>query len=316
MTSTENLTGEALRALEAVAPILVLSNVILDDIVLADGTNLSAVLGGAATYAAVGARFWWPLVAIVAGVGGDLEEATQGRLGAFGLRQEGLVLRGASTIRSRLVYGPGGDRRETPVLGHEHFDQMQVTPRDIPDALLPAAGAYVFRDLDTDFWLAYDQRRSRLGVTCWELQGSAARMELWPAIRHRLPMVDMFSLNLAEANRLLGTSDPSEIADRVLGAGCRIFVLRMGGTGALIADAGRRLRLVPPGTDVVDVTGAGNGFCGGFLAGWLRTSDLAEAGRAAAAAAARCLSQFGPPDPLQTESLAGLSAATRIEEVG
>jgi sugar/nucleoside kinase (ribokinase family) len=70
------------------APVLILSNIIIDDLWFADGTNLPNTLGGAATYAAMAARLWWDEVAIVTGVGTDLEEVTKGKLTAYGLRDD------------------------------------------------------------------------------------------------------------------------------------------------------------------------------------------------------------------------------------
>ena len=76
-----------------------------------------------------------------------------------------------------------------------------------------------------------------------------------------------------------------------------------------------RLRLHPPASRVVDVTGAGNSFCGGFLAGWCHTHDLEWAARAAAAAAAQTIAAFGPPERIERETLDALAEATVITYV-
>jgi sugar/nucleoside kinase (ribokinase family) len=122
----------------------------------------------------------------------------------------------------------------------------------------------------------------------------------------------MFSLTLSEARDLLDLQEPEDITNQLLLAGANIVVLRMGAAGALIADRRRRLRLLPPASRVVDVTGAGNAFCGGFLAGWCNAQDLEGAARAAAAAAARTLLDYGPPDRIDHESLKALADAATI----
>jgi sugar/nucleoside kinase (ribokinase family) len=184
-------------------PIVVISNIIIDDIVLADGARRSSVLGGAATYSAIGAASWWPQVAIVAGVGRDLDELTGGRLARLGLRDAGLLVRDPHTIRNHLVYLANGERTETPALGVEHFARMQTTPDDVPEGLLPAAGTYFFRDDSPRFWQCYARRRAQLGTTLWEWQAGAATPSAWPSVRAHLPTVDMFSLTLSEARDLL-----------------------------------------------------------------------------------------------------------------
>jgi sugar/nucleoside kinase (ribokinase family) len=297
-------------------PILVLSNIIIDDVVLPDGVRCPDMLGGAAAYAAIGAAGYWPSVGIVAGVGGDFANVGGDRLTSLGIRTEGLLERDRFTIRNTLVYGEDSERTETPRFGAMHFERMQLTPDDIPDVLLPAAGTYLFRDLATSFWEALQRRRMELGTTLWELQASVATANDWPQVRARLANIDLFSLNLTEAAGLFGTRDPEQAIGEILNAGAKAVILRMGASGALIATSSEALRLHPPASPIIDVTGAGNSFCGGFLAQWCATGSLDSAARAAAAAAALCMSTFGPPARLDKGSLDAWAAATRIEPFG
>src|SRR5262245_30594184 len=107
-------------------PILVSSNVIVDDVWLADGSHQGLAVGGAAVWAAIGAKVWYPDVGIVAGVGEDLDAVSGSQLRAFGLRPEGELIRDQRTIRSKLVYLEDGERTETPAFGSDHFAAMQV----------------------------------------------------------------------------------------------------------------------------------------------------------------------------------------------
>lgn len=297
------------------APILALSNIIIDDVRLADGTLIPGLPGGAALYAATGAALWWPEVAIVAGVGADLHALTGNRLRDWGLREEGLLVRDRCSIHSSLVYEPDGSRTETPMHGPAHFRSMHVMPAEIPDALLPAAGTYVFQPADAAYWQAIGRRRDRLGPILWEVWCEGDRPAI-AELRLVLDDVDIVSLNREEGQRLLGLDAPRDMVERLLDWGAPVVVLRMGAEGALIGRRGEVLRLRPPASPVRDVTGGGNAFCGGFLAGWCeRPGDLVHAGRCAAAAAARALAQFGPADPRDREMALPLAAAARIERL-
>lgn len=297
------------------APIIVLSNIIIDDIRLADGTHLPNTLGGAATYAAVAARLWWDEVAIVAGVGDDLAEVTGNRLSAFGLRDEGHLAVGAHTIQSRLTYRPDGTRTEVPVHGSDYFAKLQVGPKSIPASLRPAAGTYVFRDLDGHYWDEVRSMRPALGITLWEIQDDGIA-DRWPEAAALMPMVDIFSFNLNEAGSLLPDALPEDVVRAVLDAGAGVAVLRMGAEGALVGTPSGLQRVQPPVSNVVDVTGGGNAFCGGFLAGWIAGGGNVEiASRKAAASAAHALAQFGPASPLQNPHAAGWEAATVLTTV-
>jgi ribokinase len=84
-----------------------------------------------------------------------------------------------------------------------------------------------------------------------------------------------------------------EALDFLLNVGVGLVVCKMGGRGARLI--GRRVDLyVPPQpTEVVDVTGAGDLFAAGFLAGMMEQAGLQSAGRLGAWAAARGVAGVG-----------------------
>jgi hypothetical protein len=153
------------------APLVLLSNIIIDDVWTAEGAHQGCSLGGAAVWAAIGARAWWQSVAIAAGVGADLNAVTAGRLREFGLLPDGELVRNARTIQSRLVYAADGTRTETPTFGPAHFHSMQLLPTEIAPSLIPAAGTYIFRDLWPAFWQSFLDERANLGYTLWGASG-------------------------------------------------------------------------------------------------------------------------------------------------
>ncbi|QQA41769.1 carbohydrate kinase family protein [Pelagovum pacificum] len=300
--------------------ILISSNLIVDDIQLSDGSEMGLRPGGAALWAALGARAFWPDVTMLAGVGEDFDEVFGDIVATNGLRPEAHVVRDAHTIRSRLSYAAEDDRTERPDFGPDHFERMQVTVAEAPAVLLPAAGTYVFRDLWPNFWADLAARRSTLGTIFWELQGDAARADLWDDIAALLPLVDIFSLNLAEAEAIFGAVAPEEVVARLQEEGAATVVLRMGADGAIAADASRAIMVSPAEGPVTDVTGGGNSFCGGFLAGFVATGgDLDAAARAGAASAARAIAQYGPPPPAEpgeAERLAATAAVRDLQGMG
>ena len=80
---------------------------------------------------------------------------------------------------------------------------------------------------------------------------------------------------------------------------CSIVVVRCGEYGSLTISPS-----LPSGslwlpafhsTSVVDATGAGNAFLGGFVAGWIKTGDVREASMYGAVAASFVVEQVGLP---------------------
>jgi ribokinase len=114
-------------------------------------------------------------------------------------------------------------------------------------------------------------------------------------VKRFLPLLQRCSYLFAterELELLCGLSLP-EALDFVLNAGTGLVVCKMGGRGARLV--GRRVDLyVPPlPAEVVDVTGAGDLFAAGFIAGMIEQVGLEAAGRLAAWAASRGIAGLG-----------------------
>ena len=276
------------------------SNIIVDDIVLAMGEECSGILGGAATYAAAGARLWNARVGLVSGVGTDFATGPRAWFDANGFDLAGVSARDAHTPRSWVRYYADGERDEWPQFGDEHFALMESLASDIPAAYRNAKGLYIFRSHSPVFWASLRELPLRPAhVILWEIAANAALPELRPQIAANLQLVDILSINRTEAFRLYATG---AVEDALLAAhadGARIVVLRMGGEGAVAYDGVQFMQIPAAASVVVDVTGGGNAFSGGFLAGYCESGgDLATAGRCAAVSAAYAIEQYGPPADL------------------
>jgi 2-dehydro-3-deoxygluconokinase len=132
------------------------------------------------------------------------------------------------------------------------------------------------------------------------------RPRLWPAARAAatihaaIARADIALPGLEDALALTGLSDPDAIADFYLRMGPRLVVLKMGDQGALLATPATRLRIPPFPCTVVDATGAGDTFCGAFLARTLDGDTPEAAAHYAAAAAALKCQGYGAVAPIPT----------------
>jgi sugar/nucleoside kinase (ribokinase family) len=118
--------------------------------------------------------------------------------------------------------------------------------------------------------------------------------DLAPSLR----FTDLLFANREEARMLTGLSEPSEAAQRLLEAGARTVVLKLGAQGCLIVAPDQRLHVPAFQVPVVDTTGAGDCFVGGFLAALQRGLPLAGAARIACAAGALSVQQAGAVEGL------------------
>ncbi|MBC7636538.1 MAG: sugar kinase [Acetobacteraceae bacterium] len=114
--------------------------------------------------------------------------------------------------------------------------------------------------------------------------------------------VDIALPSLDDAATLTGLTDPDAIADFYLRLGPRIVVVKNGAAGALLATPDTRVHIPPFPCNPVDATGAGDTFCGSFLARIILGDAPVPAARYAACATALKCEGFGAVAPIPTSS--------------
>lgn len=130
------------------------------------------------------------------------------------------------------------------------------------------------------------------------------RPRLWPAARASavihaaIARADIAFPGLDDVVALTGLADPDAILDFYLGLGPEIVVLRMGADGAYLGLPDRRVPIPPVSCKPVDPTGAGDAFCGSFLARLIAGDAPEEAARYAAVAAALTTEAYGAVAPI------------------
>jgi len=130
------------------------------------------------------------------------------------------------------------------------------------------------------------------------------RPKLWPPARAAAVMhaaiahADYVFPGMEDALVLTGLSDPDAIVDFYLALGCPLVVLKMGESGAYLADREHRVHIAAHKVTSVDATGAGDTFCGSFLARVLAGDTPEQAARYANVAAALKCTGYGAVAPI------------------
>jgi 2-dehydro-3-deoxygluconokinase len=140
------------------------------------------------------------------------------------------------------------------------------------------------------------------------------RPRLWPparaaaVIHAAMAQTDYALPGMDDAAVLTGLTDPDAILDFYLRLGPKVVVLKMGESGAYLATPDHRVRIARHDVHVIDATGAGDTFCGSFLARILSGDDPAAAARYANVAAALKCTGYGAvaPIPRAAEVLAAM----------
>ena len=137
--------------------------------------------------------------------------------------------------------------------------------------------------------------RTSLDV-CWDPHGRWAT-DLLPC----LPYCDFVFPNETEAHQITGCQTPDDMAQWFIDHGAKAAVIKLGPEGCLVKSATERIRIPGFAVDVVDATGAGDAFAGGFLAGQVWQWDLERTARFACALAAISVTGFGVTQALRSK---------------
>ena len=251
------------------------------------------IVGGSGTYCSLAASFFTN-PKIVGVVGRDFPAAVIKLFRARGVDTEGLDIRPGKTFHWEGRYGYDPNQRETIRTDINVYEGYRPQ--------LPAA----YRKADIVFLANIDpdlQDEILVQVRKPELVAMDT-MNLWirskpEAIRRVLKKVDILFANDEEIRMLTKEANLIKAGKKILTAGPRLVVTKKGEHGALVF--GRKFVfgvLAHPCEDVVDPTGAGDSFAGGFL-GYLDK-----------------MRKFSPPDIRRAAVYGSVLASFAIEDFG
>ncbi len=273
--------------------LICLGNLTIDDVVLPDQTQQLGCFGGDAIYSALGAHCWANRVAFVAPVGTDFPSTHLTDLQASGWDTRGLPKRAIPSIRNWVIYQDNNHRKWILESNPDDFLELSPTMADIPnDYLQSRAFMILAMDLAAQENLAPELRK--LGLVAVDPQEDYIEGNI-DRILAMLKNVDIFLPSQVEVFRLLGHHDDERACRELAAYGARIIVLKSGSDGSLIYDPSRDQfwRIPIYKTNVVDTTGAGDAYCGGFMAMYVKTGDLYLAGLAGAVSSSFAIEGMG-----------------------
>src|SRR5439155_1136908 len=213
--------------------------------------------------------------AVVARVGSDLfGDFLVQILADHGVRPHVVREPRVPTSTSVVAVSSGGERSFMHMIGANG----RLIPQDIPDDLLRATrifhlgGCFVLPALDGEPAAGLLRRAREQGcrtsmALAWDPSGR------WMSVLEPcLPHLDFLFGNQDELGHVTGRRDPAEMAGMLRERGVAAVAVKLGDAGAFVDAAGWRGRVPAYAVEVVDTTGAGDAFCGGFLAavlaGW------------------------------------------------
>lgn len=329
--------------------LVIFGSLTIDNVVRADGEIMPAYFGGNAVYSVLGARLWSQRVGVVSLYGEGYPVACFDLLQSLGIDTGG-IRRVEGPHRMNVAFAYKADGSRTRVIPPEILATMSDADRGrffdssgLPDGhlILEAFGPRG-SDMPPAWWKGVKAIHcpSMPNTNILDIARTARAQMRGSPLRLQVdsPWHDNMAARAPEAGELLSLIDvllPSEqdmenyrsgvphdvIAADLIAQGTQAVVLKRGPKGCRIFRPGSAEPVDIPvfPVDAVDPTGAGDSFCGGFLAGFERTGDLVMAAHFGAVSASFCVSAPGleglvAATPLAAEErLAALSRHTGIQ---
>ena len=285
--------------------IVLLGNLLVDDVVLADGTTRMGQPGGALLYGAPGAALWGGRPGLVSVAGDDYPAAVLEAVQQRGVDLSGVHHLGRPGVRTWLLY-EGSVRRLIHRLGCPTHEEVSPRPALIPSEWRAARAFHLSP-------MPFDVQRVLLAAL---RDPAPAFVSVDPHRPVTEETLDEWREALADADAFFAGedellldgahADPQRALPRLVNGRLRFVVFKRGEKGGILYDAPHEQfhSWEARATVVVDQTGAGDAFGVGLILAHLEGLPIAACLQRAVVTASFAIEGWGPD---------GLLAATRAE---
>ena len=268
--------------------VLVVGSVAYDTVQTAAGRREDALGGSGAYFSVAGSYF--TAVGLVAVVGDDFDPAHTELLKSRGIDLSGLETKPGSTFRWSGVYGA------EDVNTRDTLDTQLNVFADFDPRLIDAhrTQSYLFlANIDPNLQMSVlDQMAERPRLVALDT------MNFWidgsrEALRQVVGSVDVLFMDESEVRSFSGEASLLAAARRIMDMGPAVVVVKRGEHGVLLVqESGLFAAPAYPVEGVVDPTGAGDCFAGGFVGYLAATGDLSPSGFRRAAIVGTVMGSF------------------------
>lgn len=292
--------------------LITVGTVAFDDIETPKG-KAGKVIGGAATYISRAASFFVEHQGIVSVIGGDFPQSELDEMTARGIDISGIeIRRDEKSFFWAGRYHDNMNQRDTLVTDlnvlADFHPKLPPTFRNADYLMLGNLTPEVQLDV-----LNQMNRRPRLVVL--------DTMNFWmdvalDGLKEVLKKIDVITINDEEARQLSGEYSLVAAAAKIHKMGPKYLILKKGEHGVMLFREGRMFSFPAlPVAEVVDPTGAGDTFAGGFIGYLAKTDDLSFDNMKRAIVYASVMASFCVEDfsLAKLKSISNLDIAMRVD---
>jgi sugar/nucleoside kinase (ribokinase family) len=284
---------------------IAIGGITIDDTVIHSQKTVVEAPGGNSIYSALGARIWSDGVGIVSCIGPDYPDSYLKTLESGGLDLRGVQKVECPSQHLWLLYEEDGSRQ---FIFHKNSGitetGIEPIPGQIPADFLNAKMSHLSAmgfDLQQDMArflknnhleYSYDITQASLGIEGKQYSESFATQNC----KLLLPSIEELEL-------VYGKQPLFPLLSQISEKGPKLIAVKMGSKGSIVFDADKNQTYHIPvfPVNVVDSTGAGDAYCGGFMVGFGETGSVREAGIYGTASASFAIQEYGALHLLQVD---------------
>ncbi len=282
----------------------------LDDMVLPDGRTMFCVSGGNALYAAIGARIWKKDIGLITRVSSSYPESNLKLLQIYDLDIKGVHRIGKDDIRLWILYEGERSRQILYRLDSGSIDNLSPRQTDLPEEYTFSQCAHMC-GIPLRYQMEWAENLNSLKIPfSTDLipipqlfnQPEIASVRNFTFLRN----IPIFLPSIEEVRAIWGAIPLLPLLKTISAHGPKIVAVKMGSKGSVVYDSTSdrfyKIPIIP--VEVVDTTGAGDAYCGGFMVGISESKDALEASLKATVSASFVVEGYG--------ALHALNAKTEI----
>jgi sugar/nucleoside kinase (ribokinase family) len=272
------------------------------------------IVGGAATYASLAASYFYDKVKIVAVVGDDFLEKDIEEIKNHGIDVEGLQIKeGEKSFFWAGKYHNDMNSRDTLVTDLNVLaDFDPIIPENYQDCEFLLLGNLT-PQIQKITIERFKKRPKLIVLDTMNFWMDVALVDLLETLK----MIDVLTINDAEARQLSGEYSLVKAANKILKMGPKYLIIKKGEHGALLFHENKIFSAPAlPLAEVFDPTGAGDTFAGGFIGymakvGTVSFHNMKNAIIYGSALASFCVEKFGTE---KIKNLTEAEVAARLQE--
>ena len=280
------------------ADIVVVGHLCIDSIILPNRQVPCTILGGSAAYVSLSARHLGADVSIISKVGGDFPKAY-----LWWLSQEGIdvanvhVVEDRKTTRFELKYSDDLSTRTLRLISKAPPITVEDTQSSLKTKVIHLAP--IANEIEYE---AAEKLKRCSEILSLDPQGLIRAFKDEGVVTHEkledkrvLELADIYKSSKEEIEAVTGFLDLHAAIRAVHDFGVETVIVTLGGKGAVLSIEGTvyEIPAYTP-TKIVDPTGAGDAFIGGFIAEYIRGKEVLWCACVGSAAASTVVEGIGP----------------------